>query len=91
MRRPSWTCPKKEVIEDILKEFSDCSIINEEIDDLADNLKKSYQRQYDHYVDQILDALNDYKDACEKLRDFCNYQEKVIEDQEREIERLSRG
>lgn len=89
MKYPKYTCPDKEEIEKVLKEFADCSVVNDEIDTLANKLKSEYKAQYDYYADEILDKLEDYKKSCERLRDYCDYQEKRIEDLEKEIKELN--
>ena len=76
MKRPDYTCPKKEEVEDLLKELSDCTVADQEIDALAISLKKKYREQYSYYIDQILHKLEKYREACGELRDYCEYLEK---------------
>ena len=75
MKRPDYTCPKKEEIEDILKEFSDTKHSETELSNIVEKLIKEYKSQYEWYVDKILFKLDEYKDSVEKVRDWGEYLE----------------
>lgn len=79
MKEPEYTCPKKEEIEELLRDFSDTEYINSEIDNIAEKLKSEYKSQYEWYVDKILIRLDNYRDSVEEVRHWGQHLKKENE------------